>query len=309
MLYLSTRSKTDSFTAFRAAHNENTPDGGLYVPFRIKPFNAEELTEMKTMTFGESVAKILNLFFSQQLTGWDVDFCIGKASVKIENAGHKAIVAELWHNPEGVYEVTRNALYSRLYSTSELPSEWAKVAIDTAILFGVFTQCCDTDLFDIALCEEEITLITAAWYAKNLGLPIGRILLVCNGESALWDMVRNGKINSTMLKKKGNNISRFVERIIFDCYGFMTTQDYIAAFDKNEPYGIEEEAFAPIADRLQTVVVGADRADKVIQSTERSNGYTLSRDTARALGGLHDYRSQGGDSVLTLLIAEAKPDI
>ncbi len=307
MLYLSTRNKTDSFTAFRAMHNDNTPDGGLYVPFHVVPFTDDELTQIKALTFGDAVAKILNLFFSQQLTGWDVDFCVGKMPVKVEPVGHKAIVAELWHNHEGTYESTRNTLYSRLYSTSDSPSDWAKIAIDVAVLFGVHTLMADAEVFDLSIDENEYSMIAAAWYARNLGLPVGRILLTCKELSPVWDFVRYGRLNTTSVKRFNHDLPRLVERILFDTYGFEAAQEYLAAYAKGEMYLIDEELLNLLTERLDAVVVGTDRADNVILSTERTNGYILSCDAAAAFGGLQDYRSKGGESRLTLLLSGVRP--
>ncbi len=308
MLYLSTRNKTDSFTAFRAMHNDNTPDGGLYVPFRITPFSSDELTEIKAMTFGDAVAKILNLFFSQQLTGWDVEFCVGRTPVKTEVIGHKTVVAELWHNHEGNYQTTRNTLYSRIYSTSQVPSDWANIAIDTAFLFGVYTQIDESGVFDISISEHEISTVMAAWYAMSLGLPIGRILLTCSELSPVWDLIQRGQVNTAALKRQDGGAERMIERIIYDTYHFDVAQDYLHACQQGKAYSVDEALFGKLTERLHAVVVGADRADNVIQSTARTNGYVLSNDAASAFGGLQDYRSKGGDSRLTLLLSCVRPN-
>lgn len=307
MLYLSTRNKTDSFTAFRAMHNDHTPDGGLYVPFRLTAFSSEELVQIKSMTFGDAVAKILNLLFSQQLTGWDIDFCIGRAPVKVEQIGHKAIVAEMWHNHDGAYKTTREIVFHRIFGTPQAPSEWACIAIDIAFLFGIYTQLPDADVFDVSLCEDEVSAITAAWYAKNMGLPVGRILLTCGEMSPVWNFVLNGQLNTTALKRLGDNFVGMAERMIYDTYQFDTAQDFVAACVENASYNIDEENRSMLTDRLHAVVVGADRAENVVQSTVRTNGYTLSTDAAGAFGGLQDYRSKGGESRLTLLLSCVKP--
>ncbi len=307
MLYLSTRNKTDSFTAFRAMHNDHTPDGGLYVPFRLTAFNEEELAQLKNMSFGEVVAKVLNLFASQQLTGWDIDFCIGRTPAKVESAGHKAVVAELWHNHDNKYLTTRNTLYSKLYSTSEEPSDWAKIAIDTAILFGVYALIPADEAFNIALREDELSFAIAAVYARALGLPIGHILLSCSEMSPIWELVRTGQINTGALKRREFAYNSFLERLIFDTYGFEDAQKYVDAYNRSETYTIEEEQIGKITDQLKAAVIGPDRAENVIQSVIRSNGYVMSVDAAGAFGGLQDYRSKGGESRLTLLISGEKP--
>ena len=68
MLYVSTRSKTDSFTAHRVLHEAAAPDGGMYAPFRFPHLNNMQLQQLQTASFSENVATILNLFFSADLT-------------------------------------------------------------------------------------------------------------------------------------------------------------------------------------------------------------------------------------------------
>lgn len=302
MLYLSTRNKTDSFTAYRAMHNDNTPDGGLYVPFRLTPFSDAERKEIRQMSFGNAVAKLLNLFFNEQLTGWDVDFCIGRTPVKLESAGHKTVVAELWHNTDGSYETTRNILYSRIFSTSQKPADWAKIAIDTAILFGIHTQM-QEEMFDLSLPEDAVSQIAAAWYAKELGLPIGKIILTCSDMSPAWDFVLHGKLNTAALKQQSIGSDRLFERIFFDLYGYECVERYL----NSRIFTLEEDAFRPIPEILSVVVVGNDRAENVTQNVVRTNGYKLSSDAATAYGGLQDYRSRGGESRPTLLLSLQKP--
>ena len=47
MLYVSTRNTAATYTAHRAIHETRTPDGGVYVPFLVPVFSAEQLLEMR----------------------------------------------------------------------------------------------------------------------------------------------------------------------------------------------------------------------------------------------------------------------
>ena len=94
MLYVSTRNKMDSYTAYRTLHEEYAPDGGQFVPFRIPSFTNEEREALQEKSFSQIVADILNLFFAARLTGWDVECCIGRNPVRLERMNHRLIVAE-----------------------------------------------------------------------------------------------------------------------------------------------------------------------------------------------------------------------
>ena len=81
MLYATTRSKTDTYTAHRTLFEDRAPDGGFFVPFRMPNVDIQSLKEN---SFSEAVAEILNVFFSTGITAWDVDCCIGKSAAKYE---------------------------------------------------------------------------------------------------------------------------------------------------------------------------------------------------------------------------------
>ena len=47
MLYVSTRNRMDTYTAYRALHEKNAPDGGKFVPFQLVAFDAGEIEQLK----------------------------------------------------------------------------------------------------------------------------------------------------------------------------------------------------------------------------------------------------------------------
>ena len=78
MLYISTRSKIDSFTAYRALHENCAPDGGAFAPMQLRKFGSDEIELLLRSSFNDAVSTILNYFFSTKLSGFDLDFSIGR---------------------------------------------------------------------------------------------------------------------------------------------------------------------------------------------------------------------------------------
>ena len=99
MLYLSTRNKADSFTAYKVLHSAVAPDRGMFMPMRLPVQDDIALAAYERMSFGETTAAILNLFFGTELKGWDVDFAVGRQAMELVSAGYKVFMAESWHNP------------------------------------------------------------------------------------------------------------------------------------------------------------------------------------------------------------------
>ena len=57
MLYISSRNRTDSFTANRTICSNTAPDGGLYIPYQIPLVDAETLKQMRKNSFCEKSCK------------------------------------------------------------------------------------------------------------------------------------------------------------------------------------------------------------------------------------------------------------
>jgi len=85
VLYVTTRDSNDPQTAYKTLHNNVASDGGCYIPFRLESFTPEYLAALKDKSFGQAIADILNYFFSVSISGWDVDFCIGRNACKFFN--------------------------------------------------------------------------------------------------------------------------------------------------------------------------------------------------------------------------------
>ena len=67
MLYATTRSKVDTYTAQRALKEERAPDGGWYVPNSLMVYGPQELAELLDQPAGEITARILSGFFKTKL--------------------------------------------------------------------------------------------------------------------------------------------------------------------------------------------------------------------------------------------------
>ena len=56
MLYVTTRNKYDTYTAFKANLSDRGPDGGLYLPFRMPELTKEEIKEFSEQSFAQRIA-------------------------------------------------------------------------------------------------------------------------------------------------------------------------------------------------------------------------------------------------------------
>ena len=315
MLYVSTRDKTNSFTSYRTLHNDRAPDGGLFVPFRLPAFSAEDIAAMKGGRFGHTVAKILNLFFSTGISGWDVEFAVGRRPFRTKVMPHRLSICELWHNPNGEYAYMENALYSKLSGTTNTcPTEWAKVAIRIAVLFGIYGESADDDSVpDIAVTVGDFSVPMAAWYARRMGLPIGTIICTCNENGAVWELLNRGEMNTglsavhTDYPVLDHPCPHGIERLVFSTLGIQESLRFADVQQHGGIYAINEECLAEVNCGLFAAVVSGRRTRSVISSTYRSNHYIIDGFGAIAFAGLQDYRASTGESCNTLLLSDNSP--
>lgn len=311
MLYVTTRDRSDAFTAHKALAADCASDGGLYIPYILPALDLQEIYAMKDQSFGENVAHILNIFFSGRLTGWDVDFCCGKNPVKTATVGRKIIVAELWRNPGSDYSHFVKNIFSRLYEGNDnKPTNWARVAIRIAVCFATFAELVkegqiqeDTPI-DIAVPVSDMTDSMAAFYARKMGLPIANIVMCCDDNSGIWDLLNRGEIGTAPLdssRKLG------LERLIEAICGNREVEKYIKACDKHGLYIIPDEHAGSFSNGLFAAVIGKERLGSVINSVYRNNNYFMDPVTAVCFGGLQDYRAKVGESRTTLMFADKSP--
>lgn len=314
MLYITTKDQKDAHTAYKTLLSDCATDGGLYIPMRIPCYTTEEIADLKERSFGDVVAQILNYFFSAQLTAWDVDFAIGRNSVKVVSLGRKIVVSELWHNPESAYSGLERSLFKKLSvnsGISAIPTDWAKIAIRIAVLFGVYGELCRCgvavfgETVDLAMDIGEYFAPVAAVYAKKMGLPVGKLLCCCNSEAgAAWDLIHRNELSTATLPAQ---LRLGLERLLYVMYGESELVRFKDACEKRGIYSVDEEIQERLSDMMFCVVVGKERLDSVINSVYRTDNYLIDHNTALTFGAIRDYRSKAGESKTTLLFAENDP--
>ena len=317
MLYISTRNKNEHYTANRALMEDRTADGGYFLPFRYEPFTAVQLEQMPNQSFGDTVAQVLNVFFHAGLSGWDVDCCVGKAPVKLEAMSRRVIIGELWHNPDGQFRYIRDALYRKLCNGkfSDHISGWADIVIRVSVLFGIYGMLCKSGIneFDVCVNIGDFSRPLAVWFAKKLGLPVTMIICASNENSASWDLIHRGELNTglntvhTNLPALDVGMPPYLEHLIHLVFGHDEAAKFLAAVNKKGIYSIRPDMQAVLNKDLFVSVVGKDRIGSLINSTYRSNQYILDPYTAVSLGSLQDYRAKVGESRPTVVLAEDTP--
>lgn len=321
MLYVTTRNKNDAHTAHKTLTADRDSDGGLFVPFQMPVLSREEILSFKDKSFGQSVAEILNLFFSARLDGWDVEFCIGRYPVKLVPMSHRIVVAETWHNPDWDFaRIVRN-LSSRIRGNDDthgVPSAWAWIVIRIASLFGLYGQMLRQGLapegiMDVAVCVGDFSAAMAAWYAREMGLPVGTIICSCNDNCSVWDLLHHGEMHTDTVAVPTNTpecdvgVPTNIERLIFGQLGVEEVTKFLEASRQGAVYAPSEDDHIRLRKGMYAAVISHKRMESMIYNVYRTSTYLLDPYSALAYGGLQDYRATVGEGRTTLLLAERSP--
>lgn len=322
MLYVTTRTKNDAFTAARAMNLDRGADGGLFIPFHLNGFSRHEISALAENSFGQNVADILNLFFGTKLTGWDVDMAIGRAPVRYRSMNYRITVSELWHNSYRNFARILTILAERIHPDGQIigaPSNWVQTAVRIAVLFGIFGELQKTGqvradtLVDLAVPTGSFSAPMAAWYGRKMGLPIGTIVCGCNGNSALWELLHRGQMDTGILAVHTNtpdddfSVPSDLERLICETCGQEEAGSFFWSCTEGGTYAPTELNWNALRKGMFAAVVSQDRVMSIIPSVYRTSQYILDPYSALAYGALSDYRAQIGSSRTVLLLCEKSP--
>ena len=293
MLYLSTRDDVNTYTAHIALSRDRAEDGGFFIPFTIPEFTKEDIAAMRKESFNQNMAKILNLFFAARLTGWDMDFYIGKSTCRSSAMTRKMAIAELWHNSDMDFDRAADRLSQRLLqdTVSMYSSWWFKVALRIAALFATYGQVTDEELplhqsFDFLAPANDMIWPVAATIARMMGLPIATIVCSCREETSVWDLIHKGSLSPAGFT---DDMLCGIEALVALKGNCSDAKRFKECCDTRHTYSVGEEN--PFADGYYC----------------RTNRYLADPETATSFAGLQDYRAGTGAGQVALLISERAP--
>ena len=319
MLYVTTRNDRDAYTAQRALRENRSPDGGMYLPFHMPSFSGAEVAELLDQPPNCCMAQVLNLLLQSKLTGWDLDFTVGRRPLRQRPLGRRTVMGETWHNPGFRFDRLVTDLTAKISQTeTEQPGNWAKIAVRIAALFGLFAALGRESLgdgADVAMVSGDFSGPISAWYARQWGLPIGTIICCCNENNTLWELIYHGQLRTdavsiaTDLPEADVALPENLERLIRGCGGVDEVKRYVDACRRGKAYCPGEPVLSKLREGLVVSVVSSQRIESIVRNVQRSYGCAIASDAALAYGGLMDYRAKGGAYRLCMVLGEKAPEI
>lgn len=156
--------------------------------------------------------------------------------------------------------------------------------------------------------------ILAAFYAKNMGLPIEKLICASNDNKVLYDFFstgtydRNREFMLTTSPSMDILISSNLERLIYRIAGNDADKNaaLMSALSGTGKYEITEEMKAQLKDFYGNYASEAETA-KTIKNLYEGCGYVIDTHTAVAAGVYDKYVKETGDTTKTVIASTASP--
>lgn len=156
--------------------------------------------------------------------------------------------------------------------------------------------------------------ILAAFYAKNMGLPIAKLICASNDNKVLYDFFQTGEYDRnrefilTSSPSMDILISSNLERLIYYIAGNDATKNasLMAELKSEGKYTITDEMKANLTDFVGGYASEA-RCAKMIKDIYDKCGYVIDTHTAVAGAVYEDYKQTSGDDTITVIASTASP--
>ena len=171
------------------------------------------------------------------------------------------------------------------------------------------------DTINVCVPTGNFGNILAGYYARKMGVPIGRLICASNSNNVLTDFLktgvydRNRKFYTTMSPSMDILISSNLERLLFDLSGQddALVRQYMGQLSEEGKYTVSPA----IKDRLESLFAAGycddARTQKVIGRMWKEHGYLIDPHTAVAFDVLDQYRRETGDAAPTVVVSTASP--
>ena len=157
--------------------------------------------------------------------------------------------------------------------------------------------------------------ILAAYYAREMGVPIGKLICASNSNNVLTDFLKTGVYDrnrtfyNTMSPSMDILISSNLERLLFALTGHDDAQvrDYMARLNQTGRYEVGEAVRKKLSGLFSAGFCDDAQTQQVIGQMWQDHHYLIDTHTAVAFHVLDQYRRETGDDTPAVVASTASP--
>lgn len=157
--------------------------------------------------------------------------------------------------------------------------------------------------------------ILAAYYAREMGLPINKLICASNDNNVLTEFIKTGIYNRNREFKKTISpsmdilISSNLERLLFEVTGYDAGQvaDWMSKLRETGAYSVGPEVGKKINELFWAAYTDETDTLKTIEAVYRDYGYVVDTHTAVGVDVYDKYVISTGDMTKTVIASTASP--
>ena len=241
---------------------------------------------------------------------------VGVCAVQGNFDDTQAALKRIFTNPEIKARLdTKNAIFSSANSIN-----WGRLA--PQIVYYVSAYCELVNSGELAVGEKlnivvptgNFGNILAAYYAKKMGLPIGKLICASNRNNVLTDFISTGVYDkrreffATSSPSMDILVSSNLERLLHILMGDSTAVNgLMSALEREGVYTLPAQVLSTLKSEFYGGFCDEAETAATIKSSFQGHGYLCDPHTAVALKVYRDYTQAMGDTTKTLIASTASP--
>ena len=155
--------------------------------------------------------------------------------------------------------------------------------------------------------------ILAAFYAKEMGVPVNKLICASNRNSVLTDFLttgtydRNRDFFTTISPSMDILISSNLERLLYTAADSDRVNEWMKQLSATGKYTVDEETFNYIKTSFAAGCCNDDETKAAIGKLFKEQNYLCDTHTAVGVKVYYDYREKTGDTTPTVIASTANP--
>jgi len=277
----------------------------------LEGFRDVEGTRILVFYPQDGVSRIQELQMTTQ-QGKNVGVCAVRGNFDDAQAGVKAIFSD---------EALRAELDGRGYFLSSANSiNWGRVLPQIVYYVSAY---CDLVKRGAVVLGDKVNFcvptgnfgnILAGYYARSMGLPVGKLICASNRNNVLTDFIttgvydRNRPFYTTISPSMDILVSSNLERLLYHMSGDPAkVRGYMEELQTKGRYQVSDDILAGIRECFVAGFCTEENAKAVIRNSWETNGYLIDPHTADAYEVLLRYRYRTGDATPSVVVSTASP--